>query len=49
MTIRTFDADADPNATLLELKTLLSVAKTSDHFTPSVLVVMEKAFAGNSH
>jgi len=49
MTTLTFAAGADPNAMLLELKMLLSVACTSDHLVPSVLTLTVKDLAGNSH
>ena len=48
MTTRSFVADVDPKAILVELKTLLSVANTSDHFTPSDVTPTENDFAGNS-
>jgi len=48
ITTRSFVADIDPKAILVELKMLLSVANTSDHFTPSNVTPTENDFAGNS-
>ena len=48
MTTLTLAAWVDPRAMLLELKMLLSVACTSDHFVTSVLTLTAKDFAGNS-
>jgi hypothetical protein len=48
ITTRSFVAEVDPKAILVELKTLLSVANTSDHFTPSDVTPTENDFAGNS-
>ena len=48
MTMRSWEAGASPSGKVVDVKTLLSVAKVSVHFTPSSDKPTAKDFGGNS-